>query len=235
MPPPTKPMEEAVVLLGDKRRARASFDYTQLEPTGASDSVSQQKESFNKATKEERAKLEDKYPIGSYPNFPDRRVYLTRRLPPASRFFDVNQRIKIIPAVAAPAPAPAVVAPPALPALPLPASSSLSLSDLLLASLLGGGGIAALLPGLNIPGLPAPQLPAPAPAPAPASNPVPHLRSTPPSPVKRHTVPLDRFCEIYALDTADAALLKSVGFRPGDHTGPTLDEQLAKFGFTYFS
>ncbi|KAJ7872980.1 hypothetical protein B0H13DRAFT_2349210 [Mycena leptocephala] len=32
------------------------------------------------------------------------------------------------------------------------------------------------------------------------------------------TVPLDRFCELYALDAADAALLKSVGFRPGDQS-----------------
>ncbi|KAJ7905020.1 hypothetical protein B0H13DRAFT_2024068 [Mycena leptocephala] len=257
MPPPTKPMEEATPWETNDEPV-PSFDYTQLEPTGAADSVAQQKESFNKATKEERMKLEEKYTIGNYPNFPDRRVYFDAQTgfyfelnasrlgiwasamaqgttdenkPPTSKFFDANQRIKTIPSVAVPAPAPAVLAPPALTAVPAPTGSSLSLSDLLLASLLGGGGIAAMLPGFNLPGLPVPQPSAPAPAP----NPVPHLRSTPPSPVKRHTVPLDRFCELYALDAADAALLKSVGFRPGDHTGPTLDEQLAKFGFTYFS
>ncbi|KAJ7920331.1 hypothetical protein B0H13DRAFT_1987146 [Mycena leptocephala] len=182
MPPPTKPMEEATPWETNDEPV-PSFDYTQLEPTGAADSVAQQKE---------HTKLEEKYTIGNYPNFPDRRLNALRlgiwasamaqgttdeNKPPTSKFFDANQCIKTIPSVAVPAPAPAVLAPPALPALP---------------------------------------------APAPASNPVPHLRSTPPSPVKHHTVPLDRFCEIYALDAADVALLKSVGFRPGDHTGPTM-------------
>ncbi|KAJ7757869.1 hypothetical protein B0H14DRAFT_2634821 [Mycena olivaceomarginata] len=46
------------------------------QPTGAGDSIEQQKISFHIATKDERAKLEEKYPIGNYANFPNRRVYL---------------------------------------------------------------------------------------------------------------------------------------------------------------
>ncbi|KAJ7895733.1 hypothetical protein B0H13DRAFT_2034671 [Mycena leptocephala] len=186
---PTKPMEEATPWETNDEPV-PSFDYTQLEPTGAADSVAQQKESFNKATKEERTKLEEKYTVGNYPNFPDRCVYFDAQTgfyfelnalrlriwasvmaqgttdenkPPTSKFFDANQGIKTIPSVAVPAPAPAVLAPPALPPS----------------------------------------------APVPAPNPVPHLCSMPPSAVKRHTVPLDRFCELYALDATDAALLKS--------------------------
>lgn len=68
------------------------FDYSELEPTGIEDSVQQQRVSahtshelspshhyhqavFNKATKEERAKLEKEYPIGKFPVFPEKRVY----------------------------------------------------------------------------------------------------------------------------------------------------------------
>lgn len=68
-----------------------SFDYSELEPTLPSDSSAKgsvhiysiicvktnwvQQQTFNKATKDERAKLEEKYPIGNYPQFPDLRVY----------------------------------------------------------------------------------------------------------------------------------------------------------------
>jgi hypothetical protein len=38
-----------------------------------------QQQSFNKATKDERAKLEEKYPVGNYPQFPDLRVYRDAR------------------------------------------------------------------------------------------------------------------------------------------------------------
>lgn len=149
--------------------------------------------------------------------------------PPVSKFFDANQRIKTVPAVvAAPAPAPAI---PAIPTAPAVAGSSLSITDLLLASLLsqpGSGGLAALIPGLN-------PVPSAAPAPVPPANSAPHSRSAPSSPVKRHTVSLAQFAENYNLEDGDAALLMEVGFRPGDPTEATLDEELKKIGFTFFS
>ncbi|KAJ7861958.1 hypothetical protein B0H13DRAFT_2072311 [Mycena leptocephala] len=225
MPPPTKPMEEATPWETNDEPV-PSFDYTQLEPTGAADSVAQQKESFNKATKEERTKLEEKYTIGNYPNFPDRRVYFDAQTgfyfelnasrlgiwasametdenkPPTSKFFDANQRIKTIPSVAVPAPAPAVLAPPALTAVPAPPPRFLyptysSHRFLAVAALRH----CRMCPASIFPVFP----PAAAPAPAPTSS-SPAL--TPPSPVKRPYCPLDRFCELYALDAADVALLK---------------------------
>ncbi|KAJ7873625.1 hypothetical protein B0H14DRAFT_3438192 [Mycena olivaceomarginata] len=236
--------------------AEPSFDYSELEPTLPSDSIIAQKQSFNKATKDERAKLEEKYPVGNYPQFPDLRVYCdtstsfyyelntTRsgvwasamaqgktdeNTPPVSKFFDANQRIKTVPAVvAAPAPAPAI---PAIPTAPAVAGSSLSITDLLFASLLsqpGSGGLAALILGLN-------PVPSAAPAPVPPANSAPHSRSAPSSPVKRHTVSLAQFAENYNLEDGDAALLVEVGFRPGDPTEATLDEELKKIGFTFFS
>ncbi|KAJ7906108.1 hypothetical protein B0H13DRAFT_2274196, partial [Mycena leptocephala] len=218
MPPPTKPMEEEMPW-DNNNEPEPAFDYSQLEPTGASDSIMQQKESFNKATKEERTKLEEKYPIGKYPNFPDRRVYFDTQTgfyfelnatrlgiwssaiaqgradenkPPVSQFFDEKQRIKAIPPAPAAAATPAVPTPGAIHGIPAVAGASLSFSDLLLASIISqnnGGGIAALLPGLNF-GLPT------APPSIPPPNAIPHLRSAPPSPVKRHTITTERFCEL---------------------------------------
>ncbi|KAJ7614234.1 hypothetical protein DFH06DRAFT_1344194 [Mycena polygramma] len=259
MPPPAKPMDDDTPWETDGD-PQPTFDYNELEPALPSDSVYAQKENFNKATKEERQKLEDQYPIGNYPEFPDLRVYQdprtkfyfelnTTRLgvwasamaqgqtdektPPASKFFDANKKltVKNIPAaIPVVAPAPAVTAPIA------PNPAGLSLSELLLATLLSqGGGLAALLPQLN----PAPAVLAPAPAPptpAPAPPaPVTQPRSVPPSPVKRHAVSVDRFAEIYNLESGDVALCKEVGFRPGDPTEATLHDELKKVGFTFFS
>ncbi|KAJ7921024.1 hypothetical protein B0H13DRAFT_2418679 [Mycena leptocephala] len=254
MPPPVKPMDDEVPW-ETKNDPEPMFDYSQLEPSGANESVMQQKETFNKATKEERAKLEEKYPIGRYPQFPDRRVYYDAETgfyfelnstrigvwssamsqgktdenkPPNSKFFDASQRIKVVPT---PAVAPAIPAPPALPPAPAPAfaGSSLSLENILLASILSqpGGGLAALL-GLN----PAPPA---APIPGPAANAPPVPRSVPSSPLKRHTVSLAQFADDYNLEDGDTALLAEVGFRPGDPTEATLDEELKKVGFTFFS
>ncbi|KAJ6587536.1 hypothetical protein DFH09DRAFT_1359243 [Mycena vulgaris] len=255
MPPPAQPMDdEAPWATGDDPEER--FDYGELDAPGASDSVQEQKNTFNKATRAERDILEDKYPIGNYPNFPQLRVYCdpttkfyfelnSTRLdvwaaamakketdennPPSSRFFDANQRIKIVPAAAAAlAPNPNAVpliaaAPPALLAAAPPAP--LSLSDLLMASILSqsGGGLGALFPQLNQPA-----------APQPREVPV-HPRSLPPSPIKRHTVSTERFCEIYEIDADDCGLLKHVGFRPGDVTAEAVEPALAKEGFTIFS
>ncbi|KAJ7936405.1 hypothetical protein B0H13DRAFT_2448071 [Mycena leptocephala] len=184
MPPPT-PMEDATPW-DTANDPAPQFDFTGLEPTLASDSILAQKASFNQATKEHRAKLEETYPVGQHPQFPGRRVYFDaatgfyfelnstrlgvwssamaqgktdeKRLL-SSNFFDANQRIKSVTAVAVPAVpaapvipafAPAVSATPAIPAV---AGTSLSLTDLLLASILtrggGGGGLAGLLPQLN--------------------------------------------------------------------------------------
>jgi hypothetical protein len=53
--------------------------------------------------------------------------------------------------------------------------------------------------------------------------------------MKRHTVSLAQFAENYNLEDGDAALLMEVSFRPGDPTEATLDEELKKMGFTFFS
>lgn len=150
-------------------------------------------------------------------------------VPPVSKFFDANQRIKTVPAIAAQAPAPAA---PVIPTAPAAACSSVSLTDLLFASILsqpGSGGLAALIPGLNL-------APSAVPAPIPPVNSAQNSsRSAPSSPVKRHSVSLAQFAETYNLEDGDAALLAEVGFRPGDQTEATLDEGLKKVGFTFFS
>jgi hypothetical protein len=53
--------------------------------------------------------------------------------------------------------------------------------------------------------------------------------------LKRHTVSLAQFADDYNLEDGDTALLAEVGFRPGDPTEATLDEELKKVGFTFFS
>ncbi|KAJ7934456.1 hypothetical protein B0H13DRAFT_2305554 [Mycena leptocephala] len=74
MPPPTKPMEEEMPWMTDDE-PQPKFDYSELERTGISGSIQEQKITFNAATKDQRAKPEEKYPIGNHPNFPNRRVY----------------------------------------------------------------------------------------------------------------------------------------------------------------
>ncbi|KAF7372092.1 hypothetical protein MVEN_00067500 [Mycena venus] len=251
MPAPAKPMDDRTPWETDGDPEPA-FDYSELEPTLPSDSILAQKQSFDKATKDERAKLEQKYPVGNYPQFPDLRIYhdpktgfyyelnstrsgvwasamaqgkTDENTPPVSKIFDANQRIKTVPAIAAQAPAPVI------PTAPGVASSSVSLTDLLFASILsqpGSGGLAALIPGLNL-------APSAAPAPIPPANSASHSRTAPSSPVKRHAVSLAQFTENHNLEDGDAALLAEVGFRPGDQTEATLDEELKKIGFTFFS
>ncbi|KAJ7728752.1 hypothetical protein B0H16DRAFT_1470341 [Mycena metata] len=253
MPAPAKPLEEAPSWDTDDAPP-PTFDYSQLELAGATDSVQQQKIAFNKATKDHRGELEEKYPIGKHPSFPQFRVYKQPNTgflfelnnsrmgvwsagmgagtadvttPPASRFFDAGQRIKIVPNTpATPAIAPALVLAPApAPApAPTPAPSS-SLVDVLLATLLtqnGGGGLAALFPQLN------PVTPA---APPPL-NAHPHPRTAPPSPVKDHSVTLENFCTLYGIPAAERTRLEDVGFLPGDQTDGALSDDLRGAGFT---
>ncbi|KAJ7740895.1 hypothetical protein DFH07DRAFT_778218 [Mycena maculata] len=197
MPPPAKPMEDKTPW-ETNGTPEPAFDYSELEPTLPSDSLYAQKQLFNKTTKEERTKLEEMYPVGNFPQFPDIRVYRDKttgfyyelnstrigiwsssmaqghtdeKIPPPSKFFDTKQRIKTVPA--APIVTPAIVqAPPipAVPAVPAPTAPP-SFSDLMFAHLLmqSGGGS-----GLGA------LLPQFNPAPAAPSNPQQH-RSAPPS------------------------------------------------------
>ncbi|KAK7037181.1 hypothetical protein R3P38DRAFT_3481279 [Favolaschia claudopus] len=269
MPPPNKPMEEPM-LWETEEAPPPTFDYSELERAGPSGSIAEQKISFNASTRTERAKLEEKYPIGNDPRWPNLRVYhqpetgyffdlnatrlgvwaasMSQKLTdektaPASRFFDAQQRIKNIPPMPsalhnsslettvtplAPAvPVPAIPAPAPVPA-PAP---TLSMTDIFLASLMSGGGLPALFPQLS----PANHASTPAGVPAIPSPSLSQPRSAPPSPVKRHNVQLDQFCDLYGFAEGDASLLKDVGFRPGDKTPSTLDDELQKAGFTIFS
>ncbi|KAJ7880812.1 hypothetical protein B0H14DRAFT_3764552 [Mycena olivaceomarginata] len=258
MPAPMKPMEEEMPW-DTNEEPMPAFDYSKLEPAGASSAIQEQKVSFiQQTTKEERERLENRYPIGQYPQFADKRVYFDSKTgfyfelnssrclgssvgsggavdvnetkPPNSNFFDANQRIKNIPAIPAPVPAPVptpVPAPAATPAGSIPALGGASFSEILLATLLSSGGLGALLnPG---------ALHGPTARSTPLSNPPANPRSTPPSPIKRHKVTVDQFCDIYGLEDDDAVLLKEVRFRPGDQTTPTVDEELKSMGFTVFS
>ncbi|KAJ7920944.1 hypothetical protein B0H13DRAFT_2318853 [Mycena leptocephala] len=113
------------------------------------------------------------------------------KTPPAYRLFDAQQRIKTVP----PALPPAAVAPVALALAPAPLPAAppapvLSLSKILLASLLSNGGG---FPGLMNPLLNGGSIGPTAAAPC-------AIRSAPPSPVKRHTVTVDRFREFYRID-----------------------------------
>ncbi|KAJ7761695.1 hypothetical protein B0H16DRAFT_1809759 [Mycena metata] len=199
------------------------------------------------------------YPIGNHPSFPQLRVYQqpnTRFLfelnnshmgvwsagmgagtadvttPPASRFFDAGQRIKITPATAAPAPATAP-APTLAPAFAPPQpSSSTSLTDILLATLLaqnGGGGMSRS--ERNSKYRTHPQYPAKWDQKSEGKG---MPRTAPPSPVKHHSVTLEGFCVLYSIQDADHALLNAVGFLPGDQTESTLNDDLRGAGFTIF-
>lgn len=150
-----------------------------------------------------------------------------------SRFFDANQRIKTIPTT----PAPAIAAPAApVPAAPMaaaptpvvaPVAAPLSISDLLIASLLShNGGLAGFFPNIQQAAPQRPRTPVPAQA---------YSRTALPSPIKRHSVTTDQFCERYEIDGPDCALLKQIGFKPGDLTDAKLDEDLKDAGFTIFS
>ncbi|KAJ7732881.1 hypothetical protein B0H16DRAFT_1468392 [Mycena metata] len=255
MPAPAKPLEETLSWDTDNVPPPA-FDFSELVPVGASDSVQQQKIAFNKATKDHREELEETYPIGNHPSFPQLRVFKQPKAGflfelnnsrmgvwsagmgagtadvttlPDSRFFDAAQRIKIVPVTpATPAPVPALaLAPPPAPAV-APPQPSTSLTDVLLATLLtqNGGGGGGVL-GALFPHL---NLPAPA-APPPL---IPQSRTAPPSPVKQHSVTLEIFCTNYGIDETQYTLLKDVGFLPGDQTDSALSEDLRSAGFTLF-
>ncbi|KAJ7791994.1 hypothetical protein B0H14DRAFT_2624500 [Mycena olivaceomarginata] len=107
MPAPAQPMEdETPWKTGDDNDVKpVQFDYSELEPTGAADSIQQQQVlffyfdphaegtygvqlSFNKATKEERAILEEKYPIGNHPDIdPNKRIYHDKK---TGFYYDLN-------------------------------------------------------------------------------------------------------------------------------------------------
>ncbi|KAK7059335.1 hypothetical protein R3P38DRAFT_3167664 [Favolaschia claudopus] len=257
LPPPAQPMEEDVPwATGDADDVKpVRFDFSELERGSASDAIQQQQLAFNKATKTERATLEDTYPIGNFPAIDrnkgiyydnDTKFYFEltptrlgiwasamaqkttdeKRHPANSRFFDADQRIKNIGNHAS---APASNAPP----VPTPAAAAVptpttSLTDVLLAALLANGSLGALLGSSNNA---ATLSTAPAAPPPQPSSP---KRTHPPSPVKRHTVSLDNFCDMYDIDAATCALLAEVGFRPGDVTEFEPDEALKQAGFTIF-
>ncbi|KAJ7800230.1 hypothetical protein B0H14DRAFT_3885700 [Mycena olivaceomarginata] len=252
MPAPMKPMEEEMPW-DTSEEPMPTFDYSELEPASASSAIQEQKLSFNKTTKEECERLENRYPIGQYPQFADKRVYFDSKTgfyfelnstrlgvwaaalargavdvdetkPPNSNFFDANQRIKNIPAIATPIPAPAP-APTATPAGSIPALGGASFSEILLATLLSSRGLGALLNLGALHGLTAHSTPLSNPA-----NPC----SAPPSRVKHHKVMVDQFCDIYSLEDDDTVHPKEVRFRPGDQTTPTVDEELKSMGFTVF-
>ncbi|KAJ7893883.1 hypothetical protein B0H14DRAFT_2559511 [Mycena olivaceomarginata] len=82
MPAPAKPLEETPSWIPPP-----AFDFSELEPVGASDSVQQQKIAFNKVTKDHRAELEEKYPIGNHTSFPQLRVFTQPR---TGFLFDLN-------------------------------------------------------------------------------------------------------------------------------------------------
>ncbi|KAK6969285.1 hypothetical protein R3P38DRAFT_3229228 [Favolaschia claudopus] len=199
MPPPTKPMDDPT--------PTPTFDYSELKHAGPSDSVMEQKISFNNATRAERAKLEETYPIGNDPRWPTLRIYqqpltgfcfdlnktrldsqnLTdHKTAPASRFFDAQQRIKNISSAPATlnntAAAVENAAPPApaITAAPPAATPTpaLSITDIFLASLMSNGGIPSLFP----------RLLTAHPAPLPAANTV----ITPPAPAPTRSAPPSR-------------------------------------------
>jgi hypothetical protein len=132
--------------------------------------------------------------------------------PTDSRFFDANQRMKHVPN--APPIQPSTMTPTPLIAAPPAPVSNLSVSDLLVASLLAqSGGLSRILPQF------------------PGSG----TRTAPPSPVKRHSVTTEQFCELYDIDDVDCVRLKDVGFRAGDSTDAKVDDDLKEAGFTIFS
>ncbi|KAF8495257.1 hypothetical protein F5888DRAFT_1635740 [Russula emetica] len=249
MPPPAVPMEDENPWPTEITR-RKKVDLT-------IDSIQQQKITFNKATKTERSLLEEEYLIGNHVQFPNKRTYYNTKTsfyfelnasrlgvwsaamaqkktdvkapPMDSQFFDANQRIKNV-SDALPAPVPTV--PSTLPNTPVAATAGLSISDIIIASLLSqSGGLSGLFPNLPavLQGPSAPQAPS-SPTLSNTSGP----RPAPPSPIRRHSITAEKFCELYNIDDVDCERLKDVGFQPGDGTKPKADDDLKEAGFTIF-
>ncbi|KAK7013597.1 hypothetical protein R3P38DRAFT_3576271 [Favolaschia claudopus] len=228
MPAPAKPMEDEMPWqTGEEEEEKpARFNYDELEPTGSAFSVQQQQISFNKATKTERTKLEETYPIGNFPAIdPNKRIWhdtdrgfyfdlnnsrlgvwasamaqkkTDEKTPPHSQFFDASNRMKKVGASNATAiPPPAAIAPP----------------------------------------IPPPVAAVPPPAMTPSLSDSSQFRTSSPtraSTASCTTTFLEIFCDTYNIDAEDCARLKEVGFRPGDSTGPNLDDDLKGVGFTFF-
>jgi hypothetical protein len=158
--------------------------------------------------------------------------------PMDSRFFDAGQRLKNIACapLPPPAPQPIPVAPSALPAAAAAATAltaGLSVSDILIASLLSqSGGLGGLFPNLPTASAPSLQGPSTCPGSPPLSHSAP--RTPPLSPIRRHSITIEKFCGLYNIDDVDCEQLKDVGFQPGDGTEPKADEDLKEAGFTIF-
>ncbi|KAJ7822152.1 hypothetical protein B0H13DRAFT_2376776 [Mycena leptocephala] len=107
MPAPAKPMDDQTPWETDGD-PEPSFDYSALEPTLPSDSILAQKESFNKATKDEPSIAIRKPGFYYELNSTRSGVWASvmaqgktdENAPPVSKFFDAKQRIKTVPAIA---------------------------------------------------------------------------------------------------------------------------------------
>ncbi|KAJ7110691.1 hypothetical protein C8R44DRAFT_743147 [Mycena epipterygia] len=80
MPPPMKLVDDELPWDTDEALV-PKFDYSELEPTGVSDTIEQQK------LQKPNAELEETYPIGNYPNFPHLRVYFD---PQTKLYYELN-------------------------------------------------------------------------------------------------------------------------------------------------
>ncbi|KAK7056123.1 hypothetical protein R3P38DRAFT_3566729 [Favolaschia claudopus] len=138
--------------------------------------------------------------------YPQAQKKTDEKTPPHSQFFDASN----------PIPPPAAIAPPIPPpvaAVPPPAMTP-SLSDVLLTALLTSN------PRFTWQPLSSSQFRASSPTRA--------------STASCATTFFEIFCDTYNIDGEDCTRLKEVGFRPGDSTGPNLDDDLKGVGFTFF-
>ncbi|KAJ7048577.1 hypothetical protein C8F01DRAFT_1266999 [Mycena amicta] len=230
------------------------FDYGALIAlSSSSDSVAAQMKTINAQTKHEIAELEKEYPIGKHAGLdPQKRYYLQpvtnyffelnnprmglwanamaakkdgvdMKNPPQSLYFDGAHRVKHF------ASAPAAAAGPSLPfhtnnapAPPLSRCKAPGKCRCRMApcpaTLRRSRFRTTTTPLVHHPAVPGPPPAVPAPS----------------SPVKRHNVSLEQFCEYHDIVDADRDRLKNLGMRLGGNISSALDKDLIDAGFTKF-
>jgi len=149
-------------------------------------------------------------------------------LPMDSHFFNVNQCRKN--SFGRPS-TPVSAVPATLSNSPVAATAGLSISDIFIASLLFQlGGLCGLLLNLStvLQGSSARLTSHPSSPTLSNGRPC----TAPSSPIRQHSITIEKFYELYNIDDVDCERLKDVGFRPGDGTEPRADDDLKEVGFT---
>ncbi|KAE9395468.1 hypothetical protein BT96DRAFT_977948 [Gymnopus androsaceus JB14] len=243
--------------VAEKLDSRFDYDLLKdnfLDVASTSNAIAAQQEAFDDRVQNEIALLKAKYPIGTHPLYPDKRIYTqpttgalfelthiklsswanhmsqgtaTVDAPPAVSHFDFAQRIKRVPSASAmlSTSAPVFASTSAAPVAAAPSAITNAFGGVSLTDLLALKMLQDFsLPTTGIFG----QLATP---PPPAS--LPSAPSSPTRTIESVDVPLDVFCTHYKLSEDDFSKLTLLGYIPGDTNisklGPDMWQTFAGF------